>query len=194
MTRLAAGFLGLLLLAGCGIPAQDQPVNVAPADLPSPLRGDGTPRPSVPATIDPDEATVLIYFVRSDRLVGVPRAAPDGSADDRLRAALTALATGPSEAEQARGVTTAFPPGITLDVAAVQGRRAVLTLNGETDSRSAVDNILTVGQVVLSLTSLPAIHDVSFVRDGVPVEALLPGGALSSAPLTAADYGKLKAP
>lgn len=193
MIRLAAACLGLLLLTGCGIPVQDEPVHVAPDELPSALRPEGTPQPSVPATVDPGDAKVMIYFVRSDRLIGVPREAAGGSADERLQAALTALTSGPSEAEQAEGVTTAFPSGLTLDVSELDGHRAVLTLSGETDGRSAVDNILAVGQVVLSLTSLPSIHEVTFVRDGVPVEALLPGGALTSAPLTAADYNRLKA-
>ena len=193
MTRILATCLGILVLAGCGISAQDHPVPIPQADLPSPLRSEGTPHPSAPVTADPGDAAMLIYFVRADRLVGLPREMSGRSVGERLRAALSALTAGPSEKEQAAGVTTAFPSGLDLEISAVQGHRVVLGLNGETDGRSAVDSILTVGQVVLSLTSVPSIDEVAFVRDGVAVEALLPGGALTAEPLTAADYAKLKA-
>ncbi|ADB32953.1 hypothetical protein Kfla_3901 [Kribbella flavida DSM 17836] len=191
--RRAAGCLGVLVLvAGCGIPTQDQPSQVAASEIPAPLRGDGTPQPSVPATVDPGDSSLLIYFVRDDRLIGLPRETPTGSRDDRLSEALDSLTAGPSEKEQAAGITTAFPAGLDLAVEAVDGTRVVLNLSGETDGRSATDNVLTVGQVVLSLTSLPSVTEITFVRDGTPVEALLPGGALTADPLTAADYLPLK--
>jgi spore germination protein GerM len=193
MIRVVAACLGMILLTGCGIPVQDQPVGIAPADVPSALRGDPASQPPVPPTVDPTSAKVLVYFVRAEQLVGLPRKESGGSPDERVRTALAALIAGPNERERAAGITTALPPELGLAISAVEGQRAVLTVDGETGGSSTVDNILTVGQVVLSLTSVPSIHEVAFVRDGAPVEALLPGGALTADPLTAADYGKLKA-
>ena len=75
----------------------------------------------------------------------------------------------------------------------VQGRRVDLQLSGQTDGRSATENVLAVGQIVLSVTALPTVDQVSFSRDGAPVEALLADGALTAEPLTAVDYEALRA-
>jgi spore germination protein GerM len=68
----------------------------------------------------------------------------------------------------------------------------VLELSGETDGRSATENVLSVGQIVLSVTSLGPVTKVRLARDGQPVEALLADGALTAKPLTAADYAQLR--
>jgi hypothetical protein len=75
-----------------------------------------------------------------------------------------------------------------------RGRRVVLELSGETGGRSATENVLAVGQIVLSVTALPTVDEVTFQRDGVAVEALLADGALTTEPLTAADYAALRSP
>ncbi|MEI8412846.1 MULTISPECIES: GerMN domain-containing protein [unclassified Kribbella] len=49
-----------------------------------------------------------------------------------------------------------------------------LELTGETDGRSATENVLAVGQIVLSVTALQTVDKVTFWRDGAPVEPCLP--------------------
>ncbi|WP_020387392.1 GerMN domain-containing protein [Kribbella catacumbae] len=181
----------LLLLSNCGVPEQSSPVRVPPADLPSPLRQGGSAEPTAQASVDPAKS-YLVYFVRNDRLVGLAREEAAGSAADRLDAILGSLAAGPTQSEEAAGITTALPPGLHLKVSEVRAQQAILDLSGETDGRSATDNLLIVGQIVLSVTSLPGVNQVAFVRDGSPVEALLPGGALTADPLTASDYQALR--
>ena len=51
---------------------------------------------------------------------------------------------------------------------------------------------LAVGQVVLTVTSVPTVREVVLVADGARIEAPLPGGALTGRPLTAADYAVLR--
>lgn len=181
----------LLLLSNCGVPGQSSPVRVAPADLPSPLRESGRAEPTAQASVDPAKS-YRVYFVRNDQLVGLAREEATGSPADRLDAVLSSLAAGPTQSEQAAGITSALPPGLHLKVSEVRAQQAVLDLSGETDGRSATDNLLTVGQIVLSITSLPWVEQVAFVRDGSPVEALLPGGALTEGPLRASDYQALR--
>ena len=48
-----------------------------------------------------------------------------------------------------------------------------------------------VGQIVLTATSLPGVTAVLLTHDGEALEAPLPSGELTSAPLTAADYEPL---
>ena len=53
---------------------------------------------------------------------------------------------------------------------------------------------LSVAQVVLTLTSHPAVHAVRITFDGQPVEAPLPGGYIVHGALTASDYASFLAP
>ena len=191
MRRLLSLLACLLVLTNCGVPGQSSPDRVAPGDLPSPLRSGSSAEPTAQASIDPAKS-YLVYFVRNDRLVGLAREEAVGSPNDRLIAVVGSLTTGPTESEQAAGITTSLPTGLRLRVSEVRAQQAVLDLSGETDGRSATDNLLAVGQIVLSVTSLPWNKQVTFVRNGSPVEALLPGGALTANPLTATDYQTLR--
>ncbi|WP_329001019.1 GerMN domain-containing protein [Kribbella sp. NBC_00709] len=183
--------LAVILLAGCGIPVQRQPAPIDPAAVPSRLQGTGSPT-SGPASATPGKPAIQVVFARKDRLVTFVRDAPSPAPTDRLQTVISALLAGPSTTEQADGVTSALPPELTLTVAGVQGKRVDLELSGETDGRSATENVLAVGQIVLSVTALSTIDEVTFSRNGQPVEALLADGALTTEPLTAADYAALR--
>ena len=183
----------VLVLAGCGVPVQREPVPIKPEAVPSQLQGSGRATSPQP-TATPGKPTVQVNFVRNDKLVTLVREAPAAGAAEGLNAVIEALVAGPTDTEQAKGITTALPPDLTLTVVDTQGPRVVLELSSETDRRSATENILTVGQIVFSVTALPTVDEVTFSRDGVPVEALLADGALSTDPLTAADYEALRVP
>lgn len=194
MRRLAIAMAAALILTGCGVPVQDDPVQVRPEVVPSQLRPEVTPRTESPSTADPGKPRALIHFVRAERLVALTREVSAGSVEDRLNAILAALVVGPTEDEQARGVSSALPQGLQLRVLSVDGPEVVLQLSGETDGRSATENVLAVGQIVLSVTSVGPVTKVRLARDGQPVEALLADGALTADPLTAADYAVLRTP
>nr|WP_184805705.1 GerMN domain-containing protein [Kribbella italica] len=180
------------MLGGCGVPSQDSPVEIQPEALPSRLRETALPRDVSPSTAGPGQVSVVVNFVRKDRLVRSVREVPNGPAQDRLAAIVTALVAGPTERERASGISSALPAGLQLTVTTVDGDRAVIGLVGETDG-SAAENVLAVGQIVLSATAIPTVKEVTFERDGLPVEALLADGALTTNPLTAADYAALRA-
>ncbi|GAA1619643.1 hypothetical protein GCM10009789_86690 [Kribbella sancticallisti] len=192
LRRLLTAAIVATFIAGCGVPSQSTPVRVNPADLPSPLVAPDTPV-SPPGTVRPGQSAVRVYFVRDARLVGLAREATGTSAADRIDATIAALLAGPSQNEQATGLATTLPPGLVLRIAGTTGTRVQLELGGEIGGRSATENVLTVGQIVLSLTSLASVDEVSFVQDGSPAQALLPGGALTDKPLTATDYAPLTA-
>ncbi len=187
MRALAGVIAAALVLLGCGVPLQDEPTPIEPQAIPSRLQ---SPRASTAA---PSTAmtTVQVNFVRKNRLVSLAR---EVTGADLPEGVIRALTTGPTENEQADGITSALPPGITLTVAVVQGTTVGLELSGETGGRSATENVLAVGQIVLSLTALDTVDEVTFWRDGSPVEALLADGALTTKPLTAADYEALRSP
>jgi spore germination protein GerM len=181
------------VLAGCGVPVQQEPVAIPTEAIPSQLRNSGMPA-SGPPTASPGRPAVHVTFVRQDRLVTLVRESLTTTPPDRLAAVIQALMAGPNETEQANGMTSALPAGLTLAIADVRGTRVVLDLSGETEGSSATENVLAVGQIVLSVTALPTVDEVTFQRDGVPVEALLADGSLTNEPLTAADYTALRSP
>jgi spore germination protein GerM len=184
---LAAVIAAALVLVGCGVPLQGEPVPIEPQAIPSRLQSPGVPTPG--STVA--RTTVQVNFVRSDRLVSLAR---EVSGADVLGGVIQALTAGPTGSEQANGITSALPPGIALTVVVVQGDTVGLELSGETDGRSATENVLAVGQIVLSVTALQTVDRVTFWRDGARVEALLADGALTTQPLTAADYEALRSP
>ncbi|WP_433169197.1 GerMN domain-containing protein [Kribbella sp. CA-247076] len=169
---------------------QSTPAPIDPGVVPTEL---SSPRqPAVPATAVPGKPAVQVNFVRDDRVVGQLREAPSTAPSDRLATVVQALQAGPNDREQADGLTSALPEGLQLTVVEIQGTRVVLELSGEVEGRSATENVLAVAQIVLSLTALPSIDQVTFQRNGAPAETLLADGALTTEPLTADDYSMLR--
>jgi spore germination protein GerM len=186
--RVLAGVIAAaLVLVGCGVPLQSEPAPIEPQAIPSRLQSPGV-RTAVPSAA---RTTVQVNFVRKDRLVSLAR---EVAVNDQLDGVIQALTAGPTTSEQADGITSALPPGIAVTVVVVQGTTVGLELSGETDGRSATENVLAVGQIVLSVTALQTVDQVTFWRDGAPVEALLADGALTTAPLTETDYEALRSP
>jgi hypothetical protein len=50
---------------------------------------------------------------------------------------------------------------------------------------------MAVGQVVMSLTSVPGVARVVLLSSGTRLQVPLPGGALTTRAVTSADYGDL---
>ncbi|MGY1848730.1 MULTISPECIES: GerMN domain-containing protein [unclassified Blastococcus] len=187
----AAGTLGAVLAAtACGVPTGGDPSTIAASDVPYGLAAPAAPPSAAPSSV-PGQ-TGWAYLVGPDESL-VPRArdAGTGSLDERLGALLDALTAGPTEDERAEQVSTALPSGVTLAVAGIDGTTATIDISGTaplSSSRRAV------AQIVLTATSLPGIEAVLLTSDGEPVEAPLPSGALTDAPLLPADYAVFLSP
>ena len=104
---------------------------------------------------------------------------------------LTRLSRGPSELERQSGLSTALGPDVSLTVNRIQGGRADIDITIVPPAPSARRLPLAVGQIVLSLTSIPGVASVWLMSDGTPIEAPLPDGALTARPLTAQDFTAL---
>ena len=195
MTRLrrlrAAGTLGALLAAtACGVPTGADPSTIAASDVPYGLAAPAAP-PSAAASSVPGQAG-WAYLVGPDEAL-VPRARDSGTGplEERLGALLDALTAGPTEEERAQQLSTALPSGVTLEVAGIDGATATIDISGTAPlsaSRRAV------AQIVLTAASLPGVEAVLLTSGGEPVEAPLPSGALTDAPLLPADYAVFLSP
>ncbi|MFI5842548.1 GerMN domain-containing protein [Catenuloplanes sp. NPDC051500] len=180
-----AGCCLALVLAGCGLPAQDEPhaVTLPHQPLTAPLPSTAAGRPGAFAEI--------LCLVRDGRLVQAVRridALPDAQQH------LAHLLAGPSPGERDSGLTTALS-GLSLTVTRSPGGTEARVEVTETDQSAAItDDSLTYGQVVCTLTSRADVTAVVFTRGGARLEVPRADGSLSTDPLTGQDYAALIAP
>lgn len=191
-TRLLGLLLFLAVLTACGVPGQDRPTVIDPTNVPNGLLAKAEPERNATPTVTP-QPNPDTYFVGATRLFGVNRTLPDGSDRARLRAALFALFAGPTEAEQAAGLGTAIPNGLGFTVDSVLDGEATIELIGELRNNSPENNVLAVGQIVLTAAAQPGVERVRLTQDGETLKASLVDGSLKLTPLTAADYESLVA-
>ena len=192
--RAAAGALLLLAVAGCGVPTSGEPTTIPAGDVPY-----GLASPTATASSDSTAATMIvetgIYLVTSeDVLVLSGRELPRGSVRVQLQELLDQLTLGPTAQERADELSSALPPEIELEVTEVTGGIATVDLAGPVDGPSGVESRRAVGQIVLTATSLTDVRAVRLTRDGDAIDAPLPDGELTAAPLTAEQFAVFLTP
>ncbi|RLQ00949.1 hypothetical protein EAD96_24660 [Micromonospora sp. BL1] len=180
--RLVPGLLAAVLLAGCGVPVDDEPrvVQTPPGAFPT---------PAVSSTADGDgRVDEPFCFVRDDGLVVVKRRV-DGlpGVDSHLQH----LLAGPDGGERRQGLATALPGTVAVAGATLTGTLATVDVRQAGEETGRNDEVLAFGQIVCSLTQRPDVYSVAFRRDGQPLEVPRADGSLSALPLTAADYRPL---
>lgn len=192
--RLGA-LLAVPLLCCCGVPTGGRPETIPATDVPFDL---GSPVPSGTAAAPPSSAAggPRVYLVdEDDVLVARGRTAPPGPLPEQAARLLAELAAGPTQGERDDQVSTTLPPGVQLTVAGVSDGTVTVDVAGVPDSSTIRESRRAVAQIVLTATSLPGVDGVLLTRDGMPVEAPLASGQLTSRPLTGADFsGFLTAP
>jgi hypothetical protein len=192
---VTAAVLGLaVVLAGCGVPTGGEPTTIAPSDFPFTLAAP-TPAPSATPSPEVVEAPFRVFLVdATDVLVARPRDVDGGTAEERLVDLLAALAEGPTPPEQDARLSTKLPPEIGLTLSDLTGGTATIDLDLLAQTPSGSTSRRAVAQIVLTATTVPGVDAVRLTVDGDPVEAPLPSGELTSAPLTAADYADFLTP
>jgi hypothetical protein len=215
MSRRRLGVLAALgaalLLGACGVPLQSQPqplpADVIPAPLPT-VAPSPTPTQSTTASPSPTPSLLRLWFVREDGLVSVDSTIPTGSAPS---AVLDALATGPAPDQLESGLRTIAvdpltglplvtvppvaptPPPVTDSPPSVVPLPQVVTvqLSSAFSVLPPTEQVLLLGQVVLSLTGDGA-ESVSFTDEaGTTLAVPLPDGRLLDVPARARDYTSL---
>ena len=173
----------MLVLAACGLPADESPRVIGPERLPpglvEPL--DATTSTGVPAAA---ETPVSVWMVRDDGLVPVRRFVPEPLDRDDVVAALLAGAT----ADDPPGVRSAWIDAEQVGEVTVAAGTASVELTDRFADVPASDQLFAVAQMVFTLTGLPGIGQVSFVRDGEPVSLPAADGSTSLGPVSRDDY------
>jgi spore germination protein GerM len=182
---------GGLAVGGCGVPVQDDPTPVAAGQLPYGL-GSTAPTTTAAPTTEPTAESPHVYYVSpQETLVARTRGVSGDTLARRLGALLASLQAGPTEDELHLQLGSALSPGITLKVTGVVDGTATVDIAGTGDLPTGRGSRLASGQIVLTATSMPGVDSVELTRNGDKVEALLPNGELTDAPLTAGDYAIL---
>ncbi len=179
-----------LLTSSCGVPGEGPVERVEDDEVPYRLLEPTDP--TGPSSEDPAPGPApSAFWLREDRLVpGMAVGSCDDEPDDVVEQVLDVLADGPQDDERVGGRSTAIPPESSLALVGLDDSTAEVEFSAPT-AISADRLPVAVGQIALAVGSAPGVGSVQLVDDGEPVPVPLPGGALTTAPVTADDYGSL---
>lgn len=179
-----------VVLAGCGIPAENEPRRVQPP-APSETTATATPPPPtvVPTASGQEE---ILYLTRDNRLVQVSRFMEQPVSPQRLLDALAATLT-PDEQQQ--GLTSALAGTNVVDEVQVEGGIATVMLADEgLEVITQLSQGLAIAQIVCTLDARDDVTAVVFERAGARVSVPRGDGSQTDSPLTSADYATLLEP
>ena len=190
VTARRALLVAVLVLGptACGVPAGGPPEAIPSSEVPYGL-ADPRPSSSAPATTGSVAAPSQVFLFAADEvLVGRPREVEGTTVRERLADLLAALVEGPTSAERDEQLSTLLTPDVRLSVTDLTQRTATVDIGQPAGAPSGPAGRRAVAQLVLTATSLQGVDAVQLTIGGDPVEAPLPTGELTSAPLTASDY------
>ncbi len=186
-----------IALVSCGVPTQDlaQPLAsgvIAPPALPATPSPTPTDSQMPPPSPIPSPEPVKLWFAGDAGLVPVLTPV---SPVDSAEAIVAGLVAGPPENEQLRTVVVDPLTGLPLisvfldePVETTNPGDVNIALSPEFAALPPNEQVLVLGQVVLSITGA-GLGTVAFVdQTGSPVAVPLPDGRLLDRPATVADY------
>lgn len=186
-SRILGSLLAIFVLAGCGIEAEEEPRALRvgiPEDRLS--IDEGTPDPPV-------EIATSIYLVSDSGQLrpSVRQIGASQQPSTRLASALERLIDGPVAREAEDGLRSAVPSTTDVLGVTIDGATAVVDLSSEFASIGGEQEVLAVGQVVLTVTTFPGVRRVLLRLDGRPTDLPLPDGSFAEGPVVLGDYAGL---
>ena len=210
VVALIAVLIGLLV--ACGIPSKGQVSTIQDKDLRQ--LGDTIPPTSTsttpPTTIVPTTSTtvvdpattvaqeeVALYFIIGGQLKGYPRSLVKPLTTNSV---LFALQEGPPAGDPGVGIRSAVPSRKQALIKSTEDGSGVATIElppGFFEQTPPEDQLLAIGQIVLTVTEVGGIGQVKFIQSGSPLPVPRgPAGGLSDGtePLARRDYQELLNP
>jgi hypothetical protein len=182
VNRLLLAVLPLLVVA-CGVPGDgDVQVldrNAVPFGLLQQAEGVATATPEGAALVE-------VFLVAGDAPVLIP--AERRVERPTLPAVLAALAAGPTAPEAVLGLRSPLGDGDFVAASALEGGIATVDLTEDFATLSGDDQLLAIGQIVLSLTARPGVGRVAFTLAGDRVEIPRGDGSLTSGSVSRDAY------
>jgi germination protein M len=161
-----------------------------PSDRKEPQSSDTTPGADNDSTATVDYE---VWFAVDEFLHASART---GEGTPRVgTAAMESLLSGPSEDEQAAGLTSAIPPGTELLGLDIQDGIATVDLSPHYETGGGSSGMrMRLAQVVYTLTQFPTVSGVLLEIDGRPVTTFSSEGIVVEDPLTRAEFEDLSPP
>jgi germination protein M len=155
--RRFALLLTVVLAAGCGSDEAAEPrgstTDAGPTTTAVQTETTVTATTTEPAETTADDTTsVSVYFLRDGRVAAAHRTLP--GTDAVARAALVALAAGPSEREREAGLTTSVPRNLEIERLTVTGGTARVDF-------PEANGCPSIAQIVYTLTQFPTVERVT---------------------------------
>ncbi len=196
--RLAAALAGVLLvLAGCSLPVDDEarPVDVSklPPLLAAPPVSSAPGGSTTSTTPGPGSSSTpySVWFIAGE---GLDRATRWLELASSYTDVLGELAAGPTAEEiEDHSWRSALTPETVLGVA-LSGGVATVDLDPGFSETVAIDQMLAIGQMVLTLTGYPGIGQLRLTIAGEPIQIPLPDGSQVERAVSREDFDELGAP
>ncbi len=200
------------VLVACGIPDSGQVSEIDDNDLrqlgdtlPSTTTSTIPPTTIVPVTTTTtlvDTATtiatedVTLYFISGVQLKGYPRALAKPAT---INAVLTALEEGRPSGDLGVGIRSAIPTEEQALIKVTEDGSGVATIElpvGFFEQIPPEDQLLAIGQLVLTITEVGGIGQALFIQDGLPIGVPRGSGGFTDGtePLARRDYEELLNP
>ncbi|MSO87090.1 MAG: hypothetical protein EXQ71_06170 [Acidimicrobiia bacterium] len=187
--------LAVLLATGCGVSADGQPQAIEPTNLPPGLL-DPNPTSSTTLPQSLSTTTVFVYFLErqgdTSVLVSVPREVRTSEAT-LPGARIAPLLAAPTLEEQQGGLTSAIPRATKLlrAPAPAGSDDLLIDLSSEFFDAQGQDLANAFGQIVWTVTEIPGITGVRFLRDALVINAVDDQGVEQQGAVTKANYRSL---
>jgi len=169
---------------GCGFPTEN-----SSSPLPDNVSTSGESSATTDAVLSTEE--IFVWFVSDAMLVQLPRQV---SAPADAAAVVGVVAAGVSSFESDRGYRSALPDPGKVDGAESARGTATVSLTSAFADVPTGDQVLALGQLVLSITELRGVGRVRFQIDGEPVAVPLPDGTSTDDAVTRDDFAALLSP
>lgn len=137
-------------------------------------------------TLSPqDGQAATIYLARADLLVPVVRTLSPPIGVGEL---IDALNRGPTDEETRAGLRSALSQRFTVTFTDLAGGVATVDLDKQFTSLSSTDQVLSLAEVVFTVTGQPGVGRVRFTLDGEQAEIPRANGSLTSRSVSRDDY------
>jgi spore germination protein GerM len=174
-----------VMLSSCGVPDDGDLQVIDREAVPFGLLDEQGGNPGA----DEGGVTVDLHLVTGDPPALVPVSRRIG--EPTLDRVLAALADLPTTGEEALGLRNPVSDGDVLADVSLEGGIATVDLTEDFSSLSGTDELLAIGQVVLTLTARPGVGRVAFTLDGERVEVPRGDGSLTSGSVSRDTYAGL---
>lgn len=160
---MVGAVVAVLALSACGVKGAGDFKIIGAAEVPAGVSASTsttTPFGGTTTTLATEQAT--IFYVRGSELVGIGLDVPAPANPSHALSQLL-IGTPPPRTR------SAIPRGVQAVVTIERGVAVISVSRLLLSETSTSDQIIAIGQIVLTLTSLPGVGQVQFVADGRPI-------------------------